>query len=448
MITSVVGYLNGLNFTFTGRKNMKINLLIISAFFIVLSSCGGGSGGDSGSANPLSTGTFVDSPVINIGYRTETQNGVTNSRGEFKYFPGETVIFFIGDLEFPSVLADEIVTPLDIAGTDDIFHHMVVNIIRLLQSLDKDGNPGNGITITDMAKNNAVALDFDLSVTIFQSLSGISSLVANGGQDVSKTELVSVLEATLHLILSLALSEGPLGLTDPETFFMGTWRGAHPDRDFALLSFFEDNSYIHAEVGDLSIGEMSGMEWGTVIFQGQGFAQATQLFDGNGTAGLNMFKPSPPELTWVFYSEPATDSILSSPVVGTPVLEDSAFENAIRFEKIISEGLLGTWVSPATPAELSTISFFDDESYFFAEIDRDNPELMSGMELGTYARDESTGLLTVTQTFDNNGGAGLTDFVGIGAPNVFADVSADTLTLTIDEDGDNQIDKTIIFQRQ
>jgi hypothetical protein len=70
------------------------------------------------------------------------------------------------------------------------------------------------------------------------------------------------------------------------------------------------------------------------------------------------------------------------------------------------------------------------------------------MELGTYTRDESTGLLTVTQTFDNNGSAGLTDFVGIGAPNVFADISADTLTVTIDEDGDTQIDETIVFQRQ
>ena len=79
---------------------------------------------------------------------------------------------------------------------------MVVNIIRLLQSLDKDGNPDNGITITDTAKNNAVALDFDLSVAAFQTLSEVSSLLSNGGQDVSRSELVSVIEATLHLILS------------------------------------------------------------------------------------------------------------------------------------------------------------------------------------------------------------------------------------------------------
>ncbi|MDG1312401.1 MAG: hypothetical protein P8P26_10130 [Porticoccaceae bacterium] len=101
--------------------------------------------------------------MINIGFRTAIQNGETNSRGEFKYLASETVTFFIGDLVFPSVLADEIVTPLDIADTDDVAHRMVINIIRLLQSLDKDGDPNNGISITQTAKDNAVFLDFELS---------------------------------------------------------------------------------------------------------------------------------------------------------------------------------------------------------------------------------------------------------------------------------------------
>ena len=97
---------------------MKITLLF--CFILpILVSCGGGS------SNPASTGVFIDSPVINIGYRTETQNGVTNSRGEFRYHPGETVTFFIGPLEFPSVLAGAKVTPLDMAETDDVFHPMV-----------------------------------------------------------------------------------------------------------------------------------------------------------------------------------------------------------------------------------------------------------------------------------------------------------------------------------
>ena len=116
--------------------------------------------------------------------------------------------------------------------------------------------------------------------------------------------------------------------------------------------------------------------------------------------------------------------------------------------KIVSEGLLGTWVSTTTNAELLSLSFFEDNSYFQAIIDGNNPALMSGMELGTYSRDDSTGLLTVTQSFDNNDNAGFTNFVGMGAPDLFVQVSGDTLTLTMDNDGDSLIDETIEFTRQ
>jgi hypothetical protein len=36
----------------------------------------------------------------------------------------------------------------------------------------------------------------------------------------------------------------------------------------------------------------------------------------------------------------------------------------------------------------------------------------------------------------------------VGAPNIFVEVSGDTLTATIDDNGDELIDETIIFQRQ
>ncbi|MDC1514222.1 hypothetical protein N8456_09030, partial [Porticoccaceae bacterium] len=108
----------------------------------------------------------------------------------------------------------------------------------------------------------------------------------------------------------------------------------------------------------------------------------------------------------------------------------------------------GTWLSSTTNAELLSLGLFDDNTYFYAIVDRSDPTLMSGIELGTYSRDDSTGLLTITQTFDNNGSAGFTDFVGLGAPNLFAHVSGDTLTLTMDNDGDSLIDETIEFTRQ
>ena len=43
--------------------------------------------------------------------------------------------------------------------------------------------------------------------------------------------------------------------------------------------------------------------------------------------------------------------------------------------------------------------------------------------------------------------AGFTGYVGVGAPNLFAEINGDSLTLNMDDDGDAQIDQTIQFER-
>ncbi len=62
------------------------------------------------------------------------------TEGEYDYVDGETVTFFIGDLEFPLVAAG-VVTPLSIANTQDTSNSTVVNMIRLLQTQIKMGTP-------------------------------------------------------------------------------------------------------------------------------------------------------------------------------------------------------------------------------------------------------------------------------------------------------------------
>ena len=154
------------------------------------------------------TGVFLDSAVINIGYRTETLEGVTNLKGEYSYLAGETVTFFIGDLEFPVTAAKGIVTPLDLAKATNTNNTTVINIIRLLQTLDQDGDPANGLTITDMAISVATQVDFSISESDFQTLPAITSLIANAGQDDSTiTELVSTADAVAHFKDSLDENE-------------------------------------------------------------------------------------------------------------------------------------------------------------------------------------------------------------------------------------------------
>jgi hypothetical protein len=177
---------------------VKSNVLVIG-LCAGLVACGdsSSSGESSGSQDQpaIQTGVFLDSPVINIEYRTETLKGTTNSLGEYEYVEGETVTFFIGNLELPPVPATGVVTPLNMANTQDTSDPTVVNIIRLLQTLDKDGIPGNGIEITEQAKTNAMPVDFTLGISAFEGLSEVNVLVLNGGQDSNGIPLISTADA-------------------------------------------------------------------------------------------------------------------------------------------------------------------------------------------------------------------------------------------------------------
>jgi len=163
---------------------------------------------DDGPSEPfINTGVFLDSPVINIGYRTETFEGVTSAQGEYEYLAGETVTFFIGDLELPEQTAKGVLTPLDLADTTDVNDAEVVNIIRLLQTLDKDGNPDNGLTITDAAKSSAVQVDFTLPTDQFAGSAAVTDLIT-GAQldDTDVTELISIADAIAHFESQLAIT--------------------------------------------------------------------------------------------------------------------------------------------------------------------------------------------------------------------------------------------------
>lgn len=190
------------------KKQLALSALPFAFAALVAACGGGGSGGDGssgggGSGSGETRGVLLDSPVANVGYRTETKEGVTDAEGRFDYEPGETVTFFIGDLEFPPIDTASIVTPLDFAGTDDPLNDSVVNMIRLLQTLDKDGDPSNGIEITDAAKAAATQLDFNVSKEAFESSTAVESLIFNAGQDNAVAGLVSVAEAVQHFTNTL-----------------------------------------------------------------------------------------------------------------------------------------------------------------------------------------------------------------------------------------------------
>lgn len=175
---------------------------------IVLNGCGG-SGSDVSesittpqTSTPTPTvlqGIFVDSAVEGLAYTTTTQTGKTNAQGQFSYIAGEEVVFSIGDIQFPPVEAQEMISPLDVFSVTTTGDVRVSNMARLLQTLDEDGILGNGISITDQAHNQATGVTVDFASENFEQQ--VVDVVANSGA--IYTSLISVQNAIDHLNLTL-----------------------------------------------------------------------------------------------------------------------------------------------------------------------------------------------------------------------------------------------------
>jgi hypothetical protein len=144
------------------------NLMFISLMFCLFGCSGDDSvepndNGQDPGPGPVAethTGVFRDSEVAGLYYETETKSGITNSAGEFEYIEGETVAFYVGDIKLGSGPASEDMTPLSIASTENasLDSPEVKNIAALLQTLDSDNDPSNGISIEE-ATINAISID-------------------------------------------------------------------------------------------------------------------------------------------------------------------------------------------------------------------------------------------------------------------------------------------------
>ncbi|MCA9925015.1 MAG: hypothetical protein KC421_21720, partial [Anaerolineales bacterium] len=82
-------------------------------------------------------------------YETPTNWGMTDDAGGFDYFPGERVSLSIGSVPLGTPIAGQKTSPLNVFENADIDDPRVINMARLLQSLDVDGEPQSGINITE-----------------------------------------------------------------------------------------------------------------------------------------------------------------------------------------------------------------------------------------------------------------------------------------------------------
>lgn len=164
----------------------------------------------------VGNGTLVDAPVAGVNYESGSLAGITGSRGEFRYEVGNSVRFSIGDIALGRpVTGKSVITPLDLVDNGSIDTPAVINIARLLQSLD--AVPGDGIiTIPPEVRAAAVRSNEALSPAIeyldFSDepafVNAASQLLAVLTGDYPFTAvLVDADRARTHMFRSLAVPE-------------------------------------------------------------------------------------------------------------------------------------------------------------------------------------------------------------------------------------------------
>lgn len=178
----------------------KLVYLLVSLF--LLTACSSEENAD------IKTGVFKDSSAVaGLTYSTESQSGITNTNGQFKYKEGETIRFSLGNLTLgEGVAAQSAITTLDIVPSamiyqkdaDFVNYHFdsdsneanisgflnSSNIMTLLQTLDADQDPNNGLEISDSVITliNDAQLDLEQTHNWFASkLSDISNEALNQG---------------------------------------------------------------------------------------------------------------------------------------------------------------------------------------------------------------------------------------------------------------------------
>ena len=156
------------------RNSLLCFFMALGAGFLV--ACGGGGGGGNNGGGVVSTfpAYLVDAPVEGAEYSGPTRpvKDVTGKDGEFEASEG-VFEFSVGATTLGSVRlsSSSAVTPADFIGVDEA---RAIEIARIMQALDFDGDPQNGISISQSAREG-------LTVNLFTYLTATAAIPVNFG---------------------------------------------------------------------------------------------------------------------------------------------------------------------------------------------------------------------------------------------------------------------------
>ena len=398
-----------LYFVYKQRDDKEIMMkktLICLALAGLLSACGG-SDNDSGSnQNPppssaTQIGVLTDGPVTGVKYLRasssgESIEGITNDKGEFEYAEGDTVRFFIGDVQLGEAIeAKARITPLDLAESENAR----TNLMVFLQSLDSDGDHSNGIEITADTQTALTAVNMNFK----QTPAEFSTTFVN--EVIPKTDIP----------LDRIVTPEKAAENFQATFYKdiaGTWEIGRTESTAVILHILPDGRYALGEADVADETGKSGIETGRLNWNALTSALSPVIsVDTNGDYGL---------------SHPDNDGHYRLSYNGTDlVLTDVGSNSTYTLTKVKqSSGLVGTWKFSDT----QLFAFFDNNYYFFLDGIGGDDCGWAGIEYGKLSITANT--LTPTEVFyDTNECAGFHDSFDDSKSIVSYTISGTSLTI-------------------
>lgn len=210
------------------KKELFISVL--AAGMLTMTGCGSSSDGDSTPAGSQTlSAQFIDSAVSGLGYDCQSsgKTGITDSNGYFDYVAGDTCTFKIGEVLLGSAMPSSTrLTPRDLTTAEPD----LTNILRLLQTLDEDENPDNGIVLpSGLTGTIDLGANFDAEINTFLANNSIDNAV------------VTADEATTHFATSV-----PQAIDD--TMFIGkTYAFSDGFTVDSTIAFKSDHTYAYAD---------------------------------------------------------------------------------------------------------------------------------------------------------------------------------------------------------
>jgi hypothetical protein len=326
------------------------------------------------------TGVFIDSAVAGVTYVTSPGNfsGTTSETGQYQFAEGDTVTFSIGAIEFPPVIAKGVVTPVDMAPAGANLSQIVKNIAVLLQSLDADGDPSNGITIPGTAAAAATqAVTFDQPAVGFSTQ--ILTLVQHA--DANRT-VVTESTAVAHLQESVAQVNA--------TSLVGTWYVEGDTYQYAL--FILDGENYAAVDNDTSEDLGTMLETGNYSWnQATGIVTVTNVYKT-----INDLDAYPPM---------ADGNTLKLDGNTLTLIDGDETFVLTRLMPTAESPLQGGWSMDGGDEQV--VFAFTGTNYLMGQKSPEDEVGQSGAEVGTYTYDLETNEIVVTTLQDTNGQWGL-----------------------------------------